>query len=96
MFTQYKKSGKLPLRRMMTKNNPPGLMTLGQIAERLGVGQNSVRTYHARAGANRRDGVSTSGDLPAPDFIAGRSPLWKTETIEAWINLRPGRGVKGV
>lgn len=27
--------------------------------------------------------------LPEPDHLVGRTPVWKQETIENWIALRP-------
>lgn len=81
---------------MTNKTNPPGLMTLAEIAQRIDIGENSIRTYHARSAVNRRNGNPRPGDLPAPDFIVGRSPLWQSETINSWVESRPGRGSKNV
>ncbi|GAB3214295.1 helix-turn-helix transcriptional regulator [Marinactinospora thermotolerans] len=56
------------------------LMSTQDIADRLGVKVSTVRQYKLR------------GDLPAPLRTIGRSPVWRRETIEAWIASRPGQG----
>ncbi|PSK96041.1 AlpA family transcriptional regulator [Murinocardiopsis flavida] len=56
------------------------LMTVKDVAERLGVKPETVRQYKLR------------GDLPEPDGLAGRSPLWRAAAIEAWIASRRGHG----
>lgn len=71
------------------------LLTLPQIAERIGVSVDSIRVYHQRASKNRRDGNVRPGDMPPPDQHFGRSPVWKLATIIAWERKRPGRGVGG-
>lgn len=53
------------------------------IAERLGVSLATVYSYRKR------------GFLPEPDLMVGRSPAWRSETVEQWIATRPGRGVGG-
>lgn len=68
------------------------LLTLADVAERVGVGYESMRTYHQRAAKNRRAGAVKQGDLPAPDKTFGRSPVWAASTIERWVAERPGRG----
>lgn len=74
---------------------PPALLTLADIAERLGIGVESVRTYHSKAIRNRREGLPRPGDLPPPDAVFGRSPVWRTSTVERWIRRRPGAGAGG-
>ena len=75
---------------------------IDDIASDLGVGVESVRTYHKRATANRRkaerDDDPTAirpGDLPAPDKVKGRTPMWLRSTYEEWKAQRPGRGAGG-
>ena len=70
-------------------------LTLADIAERIGVGIDSIRVYHQRATKNRRDGNPRPGDLPPPYRVVGRSPVWKLQTIIRWEAKRPGRGVGG-
>lgn len=67
-------------------------LTIADVAERAGVGYESMRTYHQRAAKNRRAGIVKQGDLPLPDETFGRSPVWKPATIERWLNERVGRG----
>lgn len=73
----------------------PKLLTLADIAERIGVGVDSIRVYHQRASKNRKLGKPRPGDLPPPDQIFGRSPVWSEVTIARWEARRPGRGVGG-
>lgn len=65
------------------------------IADRLGVKRDSVHVYHTRAKRNRAAGTPKPGDLPEPDGQFGNSPVWLVETIERWVNERPGQGVGG-
>lgn len=69
-----------------------GLMTMTDIAERVGVKLDSVHRYHTHAVRRRRDGEPRPGDLPAPDGQVGRTPVWLPETVEAWAANRPGQG----
>lgn len=71
------------------------LLTLADIAERIGVGVDSIRVYHQRAAKNRREDTVRPGDLPPPDDVIGRSPVWKLRTIMNWEAKRPGRGAGG-
>lgn len=73
----------------------PSLLTLADIADRIGVGVESIRVYHQRATKNRRDGHPRPGDLPEPDAVFGRSPVWRSSTVDRWVDRRPGRGVGG-
>lgn len=57
-----------------------GYLTSEQLANRLGVARESIHRYRTR------------GDIPEPDEIVGRSPVWKIETIERWEAVRPGHG----
>lgn len=50
------------------------------VAERLGVKPETVSSYLAR------------GMMPAPDGRYGRAPVWREDTVEAWIASRPGMG----
>lgn len=70
-------------------------LDIADIAELLGIGVPSARTYHQRARQNERDGQPKPGDMPAPDRHFGRSPAWKSETITEWMQQRPGQGAGG-
>jgi hypothetical protein len=56
--------------------------TIKGVAEHWGVTEQTIRTYRSR---NR-------GELPEPDKVFGRSPVWKPETILNFV--RPGQGAR--
>lgn len=51
-----------------------------EVADRLGVTRATVHRYRS------------TGVLPAPSRMVGRTPVWDTDVIEAWIASRPGQG----
>ena len=51
-------------------------LTVGDIAQQLGVVPATVRAYASRA------------QMPPPDMRYGNKPLWKTSTITTWRRLR--------
>lgn len=56
--------------------------TVADIAEHWGVTARTIRTYRSRK----------RGELPEPDKVFGRSPVWKPSTI---LNFdRPGQGAR--
>jgi hypothetical protein len=56
--------------------------TVADIAEHWGVTAQTIRTYRSRK----------RGELPEPDNVFGRSPVWKPATI---LNFeRPGQGAR--
>lgn len=55
-------------------------MSVQSVADLAGLTVRSVSSYLAR------------GAMPEPDYRVGKSPLWKTETIERWLEGRPGKG----
>ena len=65
--------------------------TIPDVADLLGVKPKSVRTYHQKAERNRREGVGRKADMPVPDAVFGRSPVWKLTTIKRWV---PKRGLR--
>lgn len=72
-------------------------LDLHDIAELADITDDSARTYHKRATANRTAGDPRPGDLPEPDVIVGTrkqamKPGWSPLTIAVWLNARPGRG----
>ena len=56
------------------------MMTSQMVADRLGVTRATVHSYTSR------------GTLPPADAYVGRTPVWDSGTIEAWIASRPGMG----
>ena len=71
---------------------PEQYIDLAAIAERAGIGRDSIKTYHKRATANRAAGNPRPGDLPPEDIRLGRTPGWKPRTIEKWLEGRPRAG----
>jgi hypothetical protein len=56
--------------------------TVADIADHWGVTAQTIRTYRSRK----------RGELPEPDKVFGRSPVWKPSTI---LNFeRPGQGAR--
>jgi hypothetical protein len=56
--------------------------TVADIAEHWGVTPQTIRTYRSRK----------RGELPEPDKVFGRSPVWKPATILSF--QRPGQGAR--
>jgi hypothetical protein len=56
--------------------------TVADIADHWGVTPQTVRTYRSRK----------RGELPEPDKVFGRSPVWKPSTIIGFV--RPGQGAR--
>jgi hypothetical protein len=78
------------------------LLDLKRAAEVVGVRYRTMRNYHQIAERHRRLAAEKNdpsyirpGDLPPPDDVYGRSPVWKLSTIERFVRQRPGRGAGG-
>jgi hypothetical protein len=56
--------------------------TITDVADHWGVSPQTVRTYRSRK----------RGELPEPDQVFGRSPVWKPATILKF--QRPGQGAR--
>lgn len=76
------------------------LLGYAELAELLGISVESARTYNGRAQLHRRQAeeqgdpsIIRPGDLPAPDQVFGKSPVWEEKTIARWMRNRPGQGV---
>lgn len=65
-------------------------LDLAAIAALLGVQVNTAQVYHKRAVRGRREGTSKPWDMPEPDAVFGRSPVWREATVKAWLAARPG------
>lgn len=74
----------------------PELLGLADIALVLDLSAASVRTYHTDANRRRRDGESLAQDMPAPDMVIGRTPVWKAETVAAWVIAREDAGARNM
>lgn len=59
-------------------------LTVGQVADRLGIARNTWNSYVARDQAPKPDGHH---DL--------RTPWWYAATVDGWNADRPGRGGPG-
>jgi predicted DNA-binding transcriptional regulator AlpA len=55
------------------------MMDSKAVAEKVGVKTDSIHWYHKK------------GMMPPADEFFGRTPVWKEETIEAWIEKRQSR-----
>lgn len=69
-------------------DTPADLLPVEEIAPLLGVTLKSARTYHQTAQRNRREGSPRPTDMPEPDARFGRTPVWRRDTINAWIKVR--------
>lgn len=69
------------------------ILDYAEIARRLGVEVDSVRTYHKRAEANRKAGTVSPVDMPAPVRRIGQSPVWDLVDIETWAEVRENRNL---
>lgn len=56
--------------------------TIADVADHWGISPQTVRTYRSRG----------RGELPEPDRVFGRSPVWKPKTILEFE--RPGQGAR--
>ena len=81
---------------MSTQTETEDLLGLADIADLLGLSAASVRTYHTDANRRRRQNASLPQDLPAPDFVIGRTPAWKRETVEAWREERKAASARNL
>lgn len=60
----------------------PRLLSIGEVAQRAGLAESTVRVYRSR------------GEMPAPDAMIGRTPGWLESTADAWIAALPGQGAR--
>lgn len=51
-------------------------LRMGEVATALGISRRLIERERA------------AGRFPAPDLIIGRTPLWRPETIRAWIDRK--------
>ena len=74
---------------------PPKYLSIVEVAQRLGLGEKTIRNYHQAAARHRREKTPKPGDFPEPDDVRGRSPGWLPETVDTWLASRPGQGAGG-
>ena len=65
------------------------------VSDRTGISVGTLRRYLTQARTNRANGTPTRSDMPEPDTMFGRSPVWRPATIDRWMRRRPGKGVGG-
>lgn len=73
-----------------TQSDP--YMTLAEISAHFGWAKDTARALHNRAAFNRRNNTVRPGDMPEPDEVFGRSPVWRKSTLLDWHSRRPGAG----
>lgn len=59
------------------------LYTISQLEDEFGYARDSLCSLRSK------------GQFPTPDNHYGRTPLWKLETVEAWMATRKRKGVRG-
>ena len=57
---------------------PEAQLSVGEIADALGIKPTTVSNY------------ATRGYMPTPDGYVGRTPWWWESTVREWVSNRPG------
>ena len=65
-------------------------LSISEVAALAGVTPATLRSYLARTPARRARGLPPL--VPDPDVRLGQSPGWEPETVQAWLECRPGKG----
>lgn len=65
------------------------------ISARTGIKPAVLHKYQSEARRRREQGTPRLGDMPPPDKTYAGRPVWRPETIDAWLQHRPGRGAGG-
>mgnify|MGYP006349044509 CR=1 FL=1 len=69
----------------------PVYLSSTDVADVVGLAIATVQAYYSRSKRVDRWWPEPGGDIPRPDVVVGRSPGWKRETIDAWIEERSAR-----
>lgn len=85
------KDAALGVARTKEHSVPEQYLDLAAVGERAGLTVNSMRTYHKLASRRREEGAPKTLDLPAPDLLLGRTPGWRSQTIDTWLAAREAR-----
>jgi len=64
------------------------VMTTEGVAEASGLTIGTIRVMVVRSRKRRAEGISLPTDLPEPDLMVFRSPLWRKSTITQWVKKR--------
>jgi hypothetical protein len=83
------------IKRTNSNHDDLKILDTNDVAKMAGLQIGSMRVLSARARDRRAVGQSLVTDLPAPDGYVGRSPIWKPETIQEWIEVRSEYGLAG-
>lgn len=59
-----------------------------RMAKAAGMGLPSFRVALTRSKSRREAGNELPTDVPEPDIIIGRSPVWSVESLEKWLAAR--------
>lgn len=59
-----------------------------RMAKAAGLGLPSFRVALTRSKSRREAGNPLPTDVPEPDIIIGRSPVWSVESLENWLRAR--------
>lgn len=62
-----------------------------QMATLGGLETESFRVALSRSRTNRKKGRDVASDVPEPDHVFGRSPLWLPGTAQRWLDARIAR-----
>lgn len=65
-----------------------GLMDSTDVAAAAGIKLVSFRVALTRSKERRAKDRAIPSDIPEPDRVIGRSPVWFRETIEDWLVVR--------
>lgn len=66
----------------------PPLYGFVEVSKVTGMSTSTLSTLLHRARRNREAGKSSPNDIPEPDNYFGSSPVWKLETVQAWLKAR--------
>lgn len=59
-----------------------------RMAKAAGLGLPSFRVALTRSKSRREEGKELPTDVPEPDIVIGRSPVWSVESLENWLKAR--------
>jgi predicted DNA-binding transcriptional regulator AlpA len=58
-------------------------LRIDEVAASMGVSRRAIERERAK------------GNFPKQDLVIGKMPLWRPETIRAWLDQQPRRGLNG-
>lgn len=63
-------------------------LTLREVAHEANITVSTARTALRDARRKRREGASTSRDLPEPTGMSNGASTWSREVVDAWLDAR--------